>query len=167
MLQSMVPEVQFVRIPWLVRPPIAKSVDHDAILLYNAKYFLSGMRAGKERADVIYHQGKVEITMQKWMIGIRGAVLMVVLWVVGWGLGYGGIMEIIDTDGKIQDVWPTLLAIPGLIGGVIFSVILAIAERDRKFDEISLVRFALWGGAAGLVLGILSTPAEGGDVSPG
>ena len=105
--------------------------------------------------------------MKKWMSGIRGAILMVLLWIVGWGLGFGGIMELVDPDGKIQDVWPTLLAIPGLIGGVIFAGVLAFAERDRSFDEISLVRFALWGLVTGAVIGFLSIPAEVGDVSPG
>lgn len=105
--------------------------------------------------------------MKKWMSGIRGAVLMIGLWVIGWGLGFGGIMELIDPDGKIQDVWPTLLAIPGFIGGVAFAILLAFAERGRSFDEVSLPRFALWGVVTGAVLGLLTIPAEVGDVSPG
>jgi hypothetical protein len=105
--------------------------------------------------------------MKKWMSGIRGAIVVTVLWLIGWGLGFGGIMEVVDPDGKIQDVWPTLLAIPGFIGGVIFSSLLLIAERGRSFDEVSLVRFALWGAATGVVIGLLTIPAEVGDVSPG
>jgi hypothetical protein len=106
--------------------------------------------------------------MKKWMSGIRGAILIVGLWTLGWGLGYGGIMEaFIDPDGKIGDVWPTALAIPGFIGGVVFAVLLAFAERDRSFDNVSLVHFALWGIVTGIVLGVLTIPAEIGDVSPG
>jgi hypothetical protein len=105
--------------------------------------------------------------MNKWMSGIRGSILMIVLWVVGWGLGFGGIMEVIDPDGKIQDVWPTLLAIPGLIGGVIFSGLLAFSEGGRSFDEISLPRFTLCGALAGIGIGLLTIPAKVGDVSPG
>jgi hypothetical protein len=101
------------------------------------------------------------------MSGIRGAILMTVLWVIGWGLGFGGIMELIDPDGKIQDVWPTLLAIPGFIGGAVFSGLLLITEGRRNFDEISLARFGLWGAVTGFVLGVLTIPAEVGDVSPG
>ena len=104
--------------------------------------------------------------MKKWMIGVRGAILMIVLWVIGWGLGFGGIMELIDSDGKIQDVWLTVLAIPGFIGGVFFSALLLVAER-RGFDEVPLTRFALWGAVTGLLLGLLSIPAEVGDKSPG
>jgi hypothetical protein len=106
--------------------------------------------------------------MKKWMSGIRGAVLMTVLWVIGWGLGFGGIMEaFIDPDGKIGDVWPTALAIPGFIGGIVFSGLLLIAERRRSFDEVPLARVALWGAGTGIVLGILTIPAKVGDVSPG
>ena len=104
--------------------------------------------------------------MKNWMSGIRGAVLMIVLWVIGWGLGFGGIMELVDPDGKIEDVWLTVLAVPGLIGGIIFSALLLIAE-GRSFDKVPLFRFALWGTVTGIGLGLLTIPAEVGDVSPG
>ena len=106
--------------------------------------------------------------MKKWMSGIRGAVLVVLLWVVGWGLGFGGLIEaFLDPDGKVLDVWPTVLAVPGFIGGVVFAALLAIAERRRSFDQVSLARFTAWGAVTGLVLGVLTIPAEVGDVSPG
>jgi len=106
--------------------------------------------------------------MKRWMSGIRGAVLMTVLWVIGWGLGFGGIMEaFIDPDGKIGDVWPTALAIPGFIGGIVFSALLQVAERRNSFDKVPLFHFALWGAVTGIVLGLLTIPAEVGDVSPG
>ena len=105
--------------------------------------------------------------MKEWMSGIRGTALMILLWIVGWGLGIGGIMELIDPDGKIQDVWPTVLAVPGFIGGIIFAALLAIFERGRGFDKISLFRFALWGAVTGIVIGLLTIPAKVGDVSPG
>src|SRR5687768_13165867 len=105
--------------------------------------------------------------MKNWMTGIRGVILMIGLWTIGWGLGFGGIMELTDPDGKIQDVWPTLLAIPGFIGGIVFSVARTIAVPGRRFAEISLGRFAVWGGVTGLFLGLLSIPAEVGDMSPG
>ena len=106
--------------------------------------------------------------MKGWMSGIRGAVLMIASWTIGWGLGFGGIMEaFFDPDGKIQDVWLTVLAVPGFIGGVVFSAILVLVERGSSFEEIALLRFALWGAATGILLGLLSIPAEIGDVSPG
>ena len=105
--------------------------------------------------------------MKKWLSGIRGTIAMIVVWTLGWGLGFGGLMELYDPDGRIGDVWPTALAIPGFIGGVVFSALLWFAEGRRSFDEVSLVRFATWGVVTGLVLGILTIPAKVGDVSPG
>lgn len=92
--------------------------------------------------------------MKKWMSGIRGTVLMILLWIVGWGLGFGGLIEaFVDPDGEILDIWFTAMAIPGFIGGVVFSALLRIAEGRRSFDEVSLMRFAIWGAATGLVIG--------------
>ena len=105
--------------------------------------------------------------MENWMSGFRGAIVIVLLWIIGWGLGFGGIMELIDRDGRVQDVWPTVLAVPGFIGGIIFAGAFLIVERKNSFASVSLVRFALWGALAGLVLGLLSIPAEVGDISPG
>ena len=101
------------------------------------------------------------------MQGVQGATLLIVLWTIGWGLGFGGIMELVDSDGKVQDVWFTVLAVPGFIGGIIFSALLILVERGRTLNEIPLTRFALWGVVTGLSLGLLSIPAEVGDVSPG
>ena len=106
--------------------------------------------------------------MKKWLSGIRGTAVMILVWIVGWGLGFGGLIEaFIDPDGKILDIWPTFLAIPGFIGGTVFSALLAIAERGRSFDEVSFGRFAVWGVLTGLVIGVLTIPAKVGDVSPG
>jgi hypothetical protein len=105
--------------------------------------------------------------MEKWTAGKRGAILIVVLWVIGWGLGFGGIMELVDTDGKVQDVWLTILAVPGLIGGIVFAAILTIAERGRALTQIPLSHFLLCGAITGITLGLLTIPAKVGDVSPG
>lgn len=94
--------------------------------------------------------------MKRWLSGIRGTVLMILLWTVGWGLGFGGLIELLDPHGEIGDVWPTLMAIPGFISGVVFSALLWITEGRRSFDEVPLARFAIWGVVTGLVLGVLA-----------
>jgi hypothetical protein len=76
-------------------------------------------------------------------------------------------MELYDPHGQIGDVWPTVLAIPGFIGGIVFSALLWIAEGGRRFDEVPFSRMLAWGVATGLVLGVLTIPAKVGDVSPG
>jgi hypothetical protein len=105
--------------------------------------------------------------VKNWLSGPRGTVAMILTWTVGWGLGFGGLMELYDPHGEIGDIWPAVLAIPGFIGGVVFSALLRIAEGRRSFDEVSLGRFVIWGVATGLVLGVLTIPAKVGDVSPG
>lgn len=47
------------------------------------------------------------------------------------------------------------LAIPGFIGGALFSTVLGIAGRRRRFDELSLPRFAAWGAVGGLLLSLV------------
>ena len=46
------------------------------------------------------------------------------------------------------------LAVPGFVGGAFFSAVLGIAGRRRRFDELSLPRFAAWGAVGGLLLGL-------------
>jgi hypothetical protein len=92
--------------------------------------------------------------MQKWMAGVRGTLAMVALWTVGWGLGFGGIAELLDPHGRVEDVWPAVMGITGLIAGIVFTALFRSAEGDRAFDRVPLARFARWGVATGLVLGV-------------
>ena len=45
-----------------------------------------------------------------------------------------------------------LFAVLGLVGGGIFSTVLSLTEGRRRFDELSLPRFAAWGALGGLLL---------------
>jgi hypothetical protein len=92
--------------------------------------------------------------MRKLLRRIRGALGMGLTWAVAWGF-VGFLMEFVDPHGQIADIWPALFAIPAFLGGVIFSVVLGIAERRRRFDELSIARFGAWGAVAGLVVGAL------------
>jgi hypothetical protein len=87
---------------------------------------------------------------------------MALLWAVVWAIVGGGVMEgIVDRDGAILDMWPQTLALVGFAGGALFAVVLGIAARRRRFDELSLPGFVAWGLAAGLLLGgaLLATGA--------
>ncbi len=46
------------------------------------------------------------------------------------------------------------LAVPGFFGGAVFSTVLGVAGRRRRFDELSLPRFGAWGALGGLLLGL-------------
>lgn len=99
--------------------------------------------------------------MQSWLRRARGVLGMGVLWGVA-GAAIGGVLELIDNvlPGALPfisrvDMWPQTLAIPGFMGGVIFALVLMIAGGRRRFDELSVPRFATWGALAGLLLGTI------------
>ena len=88
-----------------------------------------------------------------------GIVVMGLFWAAGWVLA-GGVIEAFSNAGlhlpiePLFDMWPMEMAIPGLIGGVVFSAMLWLAER-RRFHAVAPARFAGWGALAGLLVGVL------------
>lgn len=100
--------------------------------------------------------------MKQWLRRIRGGVVIGLLWGIAWGLIGGFVMEaIVDPHGRIADIWPMVLGIPGFFGGVIFSVMLGMAEGRRRFAELSLFRFGVWGAVTGALLGLAGGAAIG------
>jgi len=82
----------------------------------------------------------------------------------GAGALVGGLMEAIANfvpSLNAVDMWIPLFVIPGFVGGVLFSVVLGIAGRNRRFDELSLPRFAAWGAVPGLLFGLFSFGIDG------
>jgi hypothetical protein len=97
--------------------------------------------------------------MKSWLRRIRGAVGMGLTWAFTGALVGAGI-ELIHNIwpnplGSAVDIWPAVLAYPGFVGGVVFSVVLGIAARRRRFDELSLPQFALWGAVGGALLSLV------------
>jgi hypothetical protein len=81
-----------------------------------------------------------------------------------WGLAgalLGMLMEFVDPHGEIADIWPAVFAYPGFFGGVVFSVVLGISARHRRFDELSIPRFAAWGALGGLLVSLLPAAMVG------
>lgn len=104
--------------------------------------------------------------MKKWLRRIRGAVGMGLLWALLWApVGVLAGM-IVDPDGSMDEMWLAIGAYPGFLGGVIFSVVLGIVAGRRRFEELSIARFAAWGAAAGLMVGALPF-ALGGSATGG
>ena len=96
--------------------------------------------------------------MEKLLRRIRGAVGMGLTWAVGWAL-VGVLIELITEfvpgwDGALVDMWVQTLAVSGFLGGAAFSVVLGIAGGRRRFDEMSMPRFATWGALSGLVVSV-------------
>lgn len=119
--------------------------------------------------------------MKRWLRRIRGAVGMGLTWAVGWAL-FGvliGVTSVLlpglpwDLFFEVFDAPLPALAIPGFVGGALFSTVLGIAGRRRRFDELSLPRFGAWGAVGGLLLSLvpaamtavgLATAAPGVDL---
>lgn len=97
--------------------------------------------------------------MKKWLRRVRGAIGMGLTWAVGGALvGFG--IELVHNIwpnplGSLLDIWPAALAYPAFVGGLVFSTVLGIAGRRRRFDELSIPRFAAWGAVGGLVVSLL------------
>ena len=97
--------------------------------------------------------------MKNWLRRVRGAVGMGLTWAVG-GFVVGSGIEMIhnvwpNSLGSLVDIWPATLALPAFFGGVVFSTVLVIAGRRRRFDELSLPRFAAWGALGGLLVSLI------------
>ena len=93
--------------------------------------------------------------MKKWLRRIRAAVTMGLLWAVPWAVVAVLIGWVVDPDESMDEMWWVIGAYPGFLGGVLFSIVLSVAERHRSLSELSVRRFGAWGAAAGLVIGVL------------
>ncbi len=109
--------------------------------------------------------------MKKWMQRIRGAIGIGLTWAVGWapvgaltGLITGVLLGGVPL-GVIATNYAVMFGVLGLVGGTIFSTVLALAEGRRRFDQLSLRRFVGLGALGGLLLGGLAVTA--GILGPG
>jgi hypothetical protein len=89
--------------------------------------------------------------MKRWLRRIRGAIGMGLTWALAW-FGAGLILLAVVGFGAADVPFPLFFALLGFLAGVMFSGVLGIVEGRRRFDQMSLTRFAAWGGAAGLLL---------------
>jgi hypothetical protein len=88
--------------------------------------------------------------MKKWGRRIRGAIGMGLAWGAAW---FGAGILLARVPGFYSDLPFALLFAPlGFVTGIIFSGILVVSERGRRFARMSLPRFAGWGAVGGLLL---------------
>lgn len=123
-------------------------------------------------------------TMTKWLKRLRSAMVMGLTWAVGWAL-FGiliGVSSLLfpalpwDAFFAVFDAPLPALAVPGFVGGALFSLVLGLAERQRRFEQLSMRRFAAWGAVGGVLLslvpatlqllGLASTPDGGMGAGP-
>jgi hypothetical protein len=93
--------------------------------------------------------------MEKWLRRARGAVGMGLVWAAAW-FGAGMMMllgSLLLTGSTGADVpYPLGFGAFGFVSGVTFSGVLGLVEGRRRFDQMSLPRFAGWGAAGGFLL---------------
>lgn len=103
--------------------------------------------------------------MRKWLRRVRGAIGMGFTWGAAWA-GAGMVLAVV-TGFKADAPFPLVFGVLGFIAGVIFSAFLALTEGRRRFDQMSLPRFAGWGATGGLLLSAVFAKAaslDWGDV---
>ena len=101
--------------------------------------------------------------MGNWMRRVRGAIGIGVVWALAWG-AVGGVPRWVfgfNTDAPL----PLIFGVLGFIAGITFAALLALAEGRRRFDQMSLSRFAGWGALGGILLSALF--ARAASLSPG
>jgi hypothetical protein len=95
-----------------------------------------------------------EVGMKRWSRRIRGAIGMGLTWAAAWS-GAGAIVTLgflLRTGSRPDAPFPLMFGAVGFVAGVLFSGVLGLAEGRRRFDQMSLPRFAAWGAAVGFVL---------------
>ncbi|MDB4915119.1 MAG: hypothetical protein JWM95_2763 [Gemmatimonadetes bacterium] len=92
--------------------------------------------------------------MGKWLRRIRGAIGTGLTWAAAWG-GAGTLVMLgflLRTGSRPDAPVPLMFAAAGFVAGLLFSGVLALVEGRRRFDQMSLRRFAAWGAAGGFLL---------------
>jgi hypothetical protein len=103
--------------------------------------------------------------MRAVMQRIRGAIGMGVVWAVAWSAA--GLVPRWVLGFNPDAPFPIIFGVLGFVAGVTFSAILVLTEGRRRFEQMSLPRFAAWGAAGGLLLAALFSRAASlgvGDV---
>lgn len=102
--------------------------------------------------------------MMKWIKRIHGAIGIGLTWAAGWvpiGAMTGWVTATVlgFPRGVVTANYAVLFGVLGFVGGTIFSTVLSLAEGRRSFNQLSLPRFAAWGGLGGLLLGVFAVTA--------
>ena len=123
-------------------------------------------RLAPERA-LCYKVTEVDVTQR--LKRIRGAIGIGLTWAVAWS-GAGAIVVLgflLETGSRPDPPFPLMFGVFGFVAGVTFSGVLVLVEGRRRFDQMSLPRFAAWGAAVGLLLAAIFVlaVASGGDTA--
>ena len=91
--------------------------------------------------------------MRNWLRRIRGAIGMGFTWAAAWFAAGFVPRWVFGINSDLP--FPLLFGGLGFIAGTTFSGLLVLTEGRRRFDQMSLPRFAAWGALGGLLLSAL------------
>lgn len=105
--------------------------------------------------------------MRGWLRRVRGAISIGLTWAAGWapiGAVVGAVLHFLLpgsplTLGSVIALNATTFAVLGFAGGATFATLLRFTEGHRRFHELSLPRFTVWGALGGGLLGGLAVAA--------
>lgn len=101
--------------------------------------------------------------MSKWGRRLRAAIGMGLLWGAAW-FGVGLILLAIVGLDAADVPFPLFFGFLGFLAGAVFAGLLVVGEGRRRFEEMSLGRFAAWGALGGVALaGVVSVTAGAGE----
>lgn len=92
--------------------------------------------------------------MTSWLRRIRGALGMGLAWGLAW-FGAGMVLLLVVGPDAADVPFPLGFGLLGFLAGILFSLILGLVERGRRFHHLSLPRFAGWGAAGGVLFSVL------------
>ena len=91
---------------------------------------------------------------------IRGAVGIGLVWGFAWFAA--GMLLLLVVGPDAADVpFPLGFGALGFLAGLTFSMVLGLMEGRRRFEEMSMGRFAAWGGTGGLLFSAIFTLLTG------
>ena len=89
--------------------------------------------------------------MKKWLARIRAAVGIGLTWAAAW-FAAGMALLFVVGFGAADVPFPLFFGFLGFLAGATFSGVVGVLGRRRRFDQMSLPRFAGWGAIGGLLL---------------
>lgn len=101
--------------------------------------------------------------MEKWLRRARAAIGIGLTWAVAW-FGVGMILLLIVGVGAADVPFPLFFGLLGFLAGATFSLLLSVLAGRRRFDQMSLPRFAGWGALGGLLLAGAVALAAGAEL---
>lgn len=94
---------------------------------------------------------------------LRGVVSISLIWGILWVVVFGIIaiiVGIVDPDSIDPGEEPAIIGLMGgafgLVAGIVFGILLAVAESGRAVRDISLLRAAMWGILGSAVFPLLA-----------